>query len=129
MTAMMKHYDPLKQPNTEEWLALDEQERIWLVEQYHKKAGVLLPNRHLHAAMHAVVENQLAEAIPVVRETLSRLMADGLDRHDALHAIATVLAGHMANLMRDGLGAGDPNERYYQALRTFTVADWFNTAP
>ncbi len=129
MTSMMKHYDPLKQPNAEEWLALDEQERICLVEQYHKKAGVVLPNGQLHAGMHAVVENQLAQAIPAVCETLSRLMADGLDRHDALHAIATVLVGHMSNAMRDGPGKGDPNERYYQALRAFTVADWFGTAP
>jgi hypothetical protein len=55
-------------------------------------------------------------------------MADGLDRHDALHAIASVLAGHMSSLMRDGLGPGDPNERYYQALRAFTVADWLDSA-
>ncbi len=42
--------------------------------------------------MHVVVENQIAmgDEIPV-RDTLVRLMSEGLDRHDAVHAIATVL--------------------------------------
>jgi hypothetical protein len=96
----MSRYDPLKAPDSKQWLELDEQERIILVESYHKKARVVLPNHIMHASMHAVVENQLAEGLPVVQETLSRLMADGLDRHDAIHAIASVLAGHIWHLLQ-----------------------------
>jgi hypothetical protein len=56
----MRRYDPIKAPTPEEWLALDEQERIILAEDYHRRARIRLPNATLHATMHAVVENQIA---------------------------------------------------------------------
>jgi hypothetical protein len=124
----MNHYDPLKAPDAGQWLALDEQERISLVDKYHKKARIALPNRIVHASMHAVVENQLAQDLPVVQDALSRLMAEGIDRHDAIHAIASVLADHIWQVLRDNQPGGDMNERYYQALRTFTFADWLKKA-
>lgn len=125
---MMYRYDPLRAPDPKQWLQLEEQERLVLVENYHRKAKVVLPNHIVHASMHAVVENQLAEGIPVVQETLARLMADGLDRHDAVHAIASVLAGHIWHLLRKDDMGDDVNERYLQALRVLTVADWRKTA-
>lgn len=99
-----------------------------LVEQYHKKARVALPNRVLHATMHAVVENQLAEGIPVIQEALSRLMSEGLDRHDAVHAIASVLAEHTWRLLRNEPVSSDPHERYFQALRVLTAKQWLHSA-
>jgi len=124
---IMITYDPLKAPDAKEWLELDPQERIVLVEQYHKKARVVLPNRVLHATMHAVVENQLAEGIPVVQEALSRLMAEGLDRHDAVHAIASVLAEHTWRLLRNEPVSGDPHERYFQAVQGLTAKQWLES--
>jgi len=45
-----------------------------------------------HAATHGIVENQAAMGhATVVPTTLDRLMRDGLDRHDAVHAIGSVL--------------------------------------
>jgi len=63
---------------------LDPQERIVLVEQYHKKARVVLPNRVMHATMHAVVENQLAEGIPC-RADASSLLWIGSRRPGSKH--------------------------------------------
>jgi len=82
-------YDPLEAPEPEEWLAIDEAERIDLVKDYHRRARVRLPNEKLHAVFHVVVENQitLGNEIPV-QSTVQRLMAEGLDRHEAIHAIA-----------------------------------------
>jgi len=125
---MMITYDPVKAPDVEKWLELDPQERVVLVEQYHKKARVALANRVLHATMHAVVENQLAEGIPVVQEALSRLMAEGLDRHDAIHAIASVVAKHTWHILRNEPVSGDPRERYFQAVRTLTARQWLDSA-
>jgi hypothetical protein len=88
----MKNYYPLRDPNSTEWLNLDEQERIGLVTDYHRKKRIELPNRMVHAAFHTAVENQLAEGIPDVRDALTRLMGEGLDRHEAIHAIGSVLA-------------------------------------
>ena len=48
----MQRYDPLEAPNPEEWLKLDEQERIDLVRDYHRRAGIQLPNEKLHATLH-----------------------------------------------------------------------------
>jgi hypothetical protein len=33
----MQRYDPLKAPDPEEWLALNEQERIELARDYHRR--------------------------------------------------------------------------------------------
>lgn len=46
-------YDPLKNPDPSEWLALDEAERLILVRHYHDETDVVLPNPQLHAAVHA----------------------------------------------------------------------------
>ena len=126
----MDRYDPHVAPTPEEWLALDEHERIQLVEQYHRRARIRLPNAKVHAVMHAVIENQiaLADEIPV-RRTLQRLMFEGLDRHDALHAIGSVLAMHMHDLVSRPKAASDanPNDAYYAALERLTAEDWLQS--
>src|ERR1700676_270077 len=80
-------YDPLEAPEPEQWLALDEGERIHLAQSYHRRARVRLPNEKVHAVLHVVVENQIAlgDEMPVQR-TVQRLIAEGLDRHEAIHA-------------------------------------------
>ena len=122
----MKAYDPSKNPQPSDWLSTDEGERIYLVELSHRRARVRLPNRHLHATVHVIVENQLAMAVPAVTETLTRLRAGGLDRHDAIHAIGSVLAGHIYDLLEKGPAQGqvDPNVKYYDGLRNLTAATW-----
>jgi len=119
-------YDPDRSPDPEWWLALDEHERMRLVEEYHRKARVRLPNARIHAAMHMIVENQVAlgSEIPVAA-TLARLMKQGLDRHDALHAIGSVLAAHMHSLFQDELPPEeDPNVAYFAELAELTPQSW-----
>jgi hypothetical protein len=127
-------YDPLVEPDPEEWLALDEQERISLVEAYHEAAEIDLPNAAAHAIFHAIVENQIAEgdSLPVKR-VAQRLMSEGLDRHEAIHAIGSVLAVHINDLMREvrsntpssgGSLPPDPNIRYYAELERLTADKW-----
>lgn len=97
----MNRYEPSKTPDSAEWLALDEQERVALVEEFHRRARVDLPNVKLHATMHVVVENQLAlNDEPVVRG-LARLIKEGLTRHDAIHAIGSVVGILRANTLRN----------------------------
>jgi hypothetical protein len=119
-------YDPDRPPDPEWWHALDETQRIHAVEAFHRKARVRLPNATVHAAIHVIVENQIAlgSEIPVAA-TLARLMQQGLDRHDALHAIGSVLAAHMNALVRDELGSDeDPNVAYFAALAELTPRSW-----
>jgi len=118
-------YDPLTTPDAEQWLALDEAERIQLARDYHIRARVELPNTEVHAMLHAVVENQVAlgDATPV-RARLRQLMAQGLDRHDAVHAIASVLITYLNRLKRDPEAAGDVNAGYYAALKRLNARKW-----
>ena len=83
-----------------------------------------LPQARLHAAIHAVVERQLATALPPVISALARLEQEGLDRHDAIHAIGAVLAEHLRKLLADEVAAADPNPTYFAALDRLSAASW-----
>ena len=120
----MKQYDPDRDPSPEEWLALDEQERIGLSEEYHRRHRIRIRNAKLHAVVHAIVENQLALAEPVVVATFARLRMEGLDRHDAIHVIGSVLFGHLHSVLRNPYGQDQPNERYHEALRKLSADKW-----
>lgn len=106
------------------WQGLDERERIRLVMDYHRRARIALPNARLHAVFHVIVENQaaLGSGTPV-QATLERLQQEGLDRHDALHAVGSVLLTHIHDFMR-AKGRGDPNPAYYRDLRALTARAW-----
>jgi hypothetical protein len=121
----MQRYDPLEAPDPEEWLALDEQERLDLVQDYHRRARIRLPNAKVHAVLHAIVEAQIALADETpARRTAQRLMADGLDRHEALHAIGLVLAEFMHDLLKAPQSDTNPNVPYFAALERLTAEDW-----
>ncbi len=120
----MDTYAPEIAPQRSEWLALDEHERLLLVEQYHARAQITLPNARLHAVMHTIIENQLAESVPEVVAVMERLQREGLSRHDALHAIGSVLAPHLAELLQTSPPVGDAHTPYFAALQELTAARW-----
>jgi hypothetical protein len=122
---MMQRYDPLREPASEEWLEMEELERIALVEDYHRKAGIRVPNSKLHATFHVIVENQVAlgDETPV-RKTLERLMKEHIDRHDAIHAVASVLTEFISDVLKRSSPQSDPHTPYYAALERLTVQSW-----
>jgi len=121
----MQRYDPLEAPDPDEWLALDEQERLDLVREYHRRARIRLPNAKVHAVLHAIVKAQIALADETpARRTAQRLMDEGLDRHEAIHAIGLVLAEFMQDLLKAPQSDTDPNVPYFAALERLTAEDW-----
>jgi hypothetical protein len=118
-------YDATEQPDPEIWLELDETERIDLVIDYHRHIGTQLETPELHAMAHVVVENQVAlgEVTPVP-ETLERLLDEGLDRHEAVHAIGSVLMQIMLDTVDKPDDGSDINARYNRELALLTAADW-----
>ena len=82
----------------------------------------------MHAIFHTIVENQVAANEAGAVETIRRLQTEGLSRHDAVHAIGSVLAGHMYELLKhDRPSTGDDlNEMYAAALRKLTAQNWYN---
>ncbi|HEX8109862.1 MAG TPA: DUF1841 family protein [Kofleriaceae bacterium] len=94
-------YDASTAPDPERWLTADELQKIAAIEAHHRALGVDLPNPRMHATMHAIVENQLAAGAPAeARATLERFMAAGVARHDAVHAIGSVVAKAIWRMLR-----------------------------
>jgi hypothetical protein len=120
----METYDPEFAPEPDAWLDLEEDERTRRIASYHKRAKVRLPNAQIHAALHSVVENQIAEGFQSVSETVARLQSEGLSRHDALHAVGSVLVKSLHALLRKESQAPFEVEAYFQKLRSLTAATW-----
>jgi Domain of unknown function (DUF1841) len=121
----MDSYNPDTSPTPTDWLGTDEGDRIELVSVYHRRQTIKLPNAQLHAVIHVVVENQLALGEAMVVNTLSRLQGEGLSRHDALHAIGSVLAENLYELMREGdASTAAPYQQYLERLQGLTAKHW-----
>jgi hypothetical protein len=120
----MRKYNPMVDPVPQLWQELDADERIEMVRDYHQQAGIDIPDEYMHALLHVVVENQIALGMEIpTQAVLRRLIDENLDRHDAIHAIASVLANHMYELMN----GDDPvvsNEDYYAELENLTAKKW-----
>jgi hypothetical protein len=118
-------YDPDVAPDVEAWNALDDDEKRMLVESHHRRSRIELPNLRVHAIMHVVIENQVAlgDELPV-RRAIERLMGEGLDRHDAVHAVAAVLAGHMHDLSKGQVAEVNASTAYNAAVERLTAASW-----
>ena len=114
----MRRYNPYKNPKKREWLKLSEERQIRLVEEAHIEEGDELESLTAHAGVHVAVENQLAQNIAEVREAYERLRSEGLDRHDCIHAIGSVMVEH---IFEDG---GSSEEGYYLKLRGLSASGW-----
>jgi HD superfamily phosphodiesterase len=122
--ALLK-YDPHEHIISDAWLALDESERMQLVRRYHRRQRIRLPNETIHAVVHVIVENQVAlgDAFPA-KAVLLRLMKEGLDRHEAIHAIGSVLSEKLFAVMSEQEARGDVNADYMEKLKSLTAKSW-----
>jgi hypothetical protein len=118
-------YDPHEHINSDAWLALDESERMQLVTRYHRRQRIRLPNETIHAVVHVIVENQVAlgDEFPA-KAVLLRLMKEGLDRHEAIHAIGSVLSEEFFVAMSGQEAGGDINAKYIEKLKSLTAHSW-----
>ena len=112
------------EPDRQWWEALDDDERISMVMEHHQEAGIQLPDEYTHGLLQVVVENQIAmgEETPV-DAVLSRLVDEYLNRHDAVHAIASILVSHMHELIHGEVAALDHDD-YYAELEKLTAEKW-----
>lgn len=97
--------DPGLAPVRVEWLSATEDERLEAV-----RAGS--PRRH--AVIHV--------AGPRCHGRDESLLADGLDRHEALHAIGSVLAGESFEMLK--LKRSHDPDRYVPGLQRLTAEAW-----
>jgi hypothetical protein len=120
---VLTKYDPDRAPDPERWRAQDEMQLIDIVQRYHRREQIPLVNERVHAALHVMVENQVAlgDQTPV-REAVDRLMGEGMSRHDAIHAIGAVLDKHVYQARSTGVPVS--REAYYADVRAVTTESW-----
>lgn len=120
----MSTYDPDTPPSPTDWLDLDESLRLLLVTEYHQ--GDIADSRlRLHAAIHVVVENQIALGEEVVIDALARLQREGLSRHEAIHAIGTAVSDHLFEIIKtEADDEHKPPSTYVERVKGLTAESW-----
>jgi hypothetical protein len=103
---MALEYDAEQAPEPAFWAAVPTEERVLAVEAHHAGLGTSHPKverPRVHAALHVVVEDQLAgNAPPEAARALARLVAAGMARHAALHAIGRIASDALAASLASG---------------------------
>jgi hypothetical protein len=127
-------YDPDRGPDPEEWLDLEQEERVaaiqaWAGRQDHTPAAATagkVANQRVYAVMLATVETQVAQGdeLPVAA-ALGRLIDQGMSRREGVHALATVLAERTYDTFYGG-AVDDPEAAYFADLATLTPESWRN---
>jgi hypothetical protein len=120
---LLTKYDPDRAPDPERWRAQNEMELIDIVQRYHRRERIWLADERAHAALHVMVENQVAlgDATPV-GAAVDRLMGEGMSRHDAIHAVGAVLDKHVYRAHSTGVPVS--REAYYADIRAVTREGW-----
>lgn len=77
-----------------------------------------------------IIENQIAQEHDPVTRAMARLAAEGLDRHDCLHAVAWVASMNLydiVNAVQVDPGI-DVQSQYDEAIEKLTAASWLALA-
>lgn len=121
----METYDPLVPPNKGDWLALPEHHRIERVRDFHENSVHHLDVEALtiHSLLHVIVENQIALGGELLPETIAKLIRQGLDRHEAIHAIGTIVSEDVFKIIRGEVNEFSPKQ-YRRKLEKITAKHW-----
>ena len=116
------HYDPEVAPDPTKWLETAEPDRHEAVQRHHTRTNFQGESLKMHAVIHVVIENQLAEGHPAATAAMGRLLAEGLDRHDTIHAIGDVFSRELYAVMTEK--RLHDSELYARNLNQLTAAAW-----
>jgi len=120
-------YNPLVEPNKDKWLASSEFDRVDSVREFHENSeddefeedGAL----SIHSTLHVIVENQLAMGVDLIPETVAKLTRQGLDRHEAIHAIGAVISKDIFDIVSGEKTEFSP-KKYRKKLDKITAKRW-----
>ena len=90
----MECYDPAIAPKPITWLAMSTEEKLILVLSYyhqHSDVGFIGGGITSHSSIYVLIENQLAENIQLIPETLMALMQLDMPREKAIGAIGSIV--------------------------------------
>jgi hypothetical protein len=119
-------YNPEIVPEPKSWLAMPEMERMRVIKNYHVESQIKLPNIKGHAALHTLVENQIATGYGPSRRAIARLLEEGLSRHEALHAIGSVITELYFNAaMSPQVGESEDHQTQLKnAIENLSAKQW-----
>lgn len=117
-------YSPIQDPDTRVWLACSENDRLNSVLAFHERQGLNRADLRHHAILHVVVENQLADQVPAMQEKLEELIQDGLDRHEAIHALGSVVSRLFTRMAQKQDIRPDARLDYENVLAALSVKSW-----
>ena len=121
----MLQYNPEVTQNPSDWLAMDEEDRIQLIEEYHHSKRIKMGSVKAHAMFHSMVENQIVEGVESVVHAMDRLIKQGLSRHDAIHAIGSIIAEQFYEATNnEGTSGGSPQDRFNEKVNRLNAKDW-----
>ncbi len=120
-------YNPLIEPNKDEWLESSEYDRIDAVREFHENSDDDKFEENdalsIHSTLHVIVENQLAMGVELIPETIAKLTRQGLDRHEAIHAIGAIISEDIFYIVR-GVKTDFSPKQYRRKLEKITAKRW-----
>ncbi len=121
----MDIYNPNEPIDSESWLALDEAIRIELVHDFHSELELDMTDvaLSLHSSIHVIVENQLAMKVDLLPETIAKLIRQGLNRHEAIHAIGAIISTDIFDVLKGSSEKFSPI-KYRRKLEKITAKRW-----
>ena len=121
----MYEYDPSIEPDKAAWLEATESERLSAVLEFHENSNDSLDESalNIHSSIHVIVENQLAMGVELLPETMEKLMRQGLDRHEAIHAIGAIMCEDINEILRGEKAEFSPKQ-YRRKLEKITAKRW-----
>ena len=121
----MDKYNPDQPVNSKNWLALDESILIELVHDFHSELDLEMADEalSLHSTIHVLVENQLAMGVELIPETIAKLTRQGLNRHEAIHAIGALISEDIFDVL-NGNAEEFSQKKYRRKLEKITAKRW-----
>lgn len=86
------YYNPDQLQDRETWMMLSPADKLRVAKNYHDSIRMKVSKQH--AYLHVFVEDQIAHGVRPVIRAMERLQSGGLERHEAIHAVAAVCAAH-----------------------------------
>ena len=122
----MNFYSADETPIGAEWLEISESERMRLILSFHVSIKTRGPNLKGHCAIHCIVENQIAQGYGPSKKALTRLIEEGLSRHDAVHAIGSVNAAFSLGLIRNPklIDSAELHRKLNESIEGLTAESW-----
>ncbi|MFT3914664.1 MAG: DUF1841 domain-containing protein [Anaeromyxobacteraceae bacterium] len=113
-------YDAERAPDAAPWSAASREDRVRAVEAFHAASQAPHPpieRARIHAALHVVVEDQLAKGEPPeAARAVARLVAGGATRHAALHEVGRVASAALQAALTTGRFDAEAYARALDAL-------------